>query len=330
MPRVSVIVPCYNEVETIGKLLDALARQTFPLQDIEVIIADGLSSDGTRGLIADYRRSDPSLEIRVIENPKRAIPCGLNLALEAARGDFIVRLDAHSIPYPDYLSLSTAALEAGVGENVGGVWEIRPSGNKWIARSIAAAAAHPIGVGDARYRSGGEAGEVDTVPFGAFRRAYLSQLGGYDESLLTNEDYELNVRIRKAGGRIWLDPRIRSIYFPRASLPLLARQYWRYGYWKARMLKKHPETIRWRQMAAILVLSLSGLAVLSIWFAGARPLLAAELILYGVLLVISGIQTGLKQRDLALVVGVPLAIATMHFSWGTAFLWSIAQSLVRR
>jgi GT2 family glycosyltransferase len=150
----------------------------------------------------------------------------------------------------------------------------------------------------------------------------IEKIGPYDESLLSNEDYEFNVRIRKAGGKVWLDPAIKTIYFARRSIKELARQYWRYGYWKAQMLRRYPETIRWRQLAALLVLSLAGLGFLSLLFPWARWILGLEILVYSGALLAAGLQVGLQKRDLALSLGVPLAIATMHFTWGTAFLWS--------
>ena len=324
MPKVSVIIPCYNEQATIGLLLDALYAQTFPRAEMEVVIADGFSTDGTRAAIAAWAKAHPDLPVRVVDNPRRIIPAGLNRAIAAARGEFIVRLDAHSVPAPDYIERSVAALEQGLGANVGGVWEITPGGKGWIARGIAAAASHPLGVGDARYRYASSAGEVDTVPFGAFRRSLIEQIGAYDESLLTNEDYEFNVRVRAAGGKVWLDPAIRSRYFARPTLAALAKQYWRYGFWKAKMLRRYPNTLRWRQaLPPLFVLAFIVLGVLGIFWKPALWLWMAQVGIYALALVAAGIQTAVTRRDPALAIGVPLAIATMHFAWGSAFLASL-------
>ena len=138
--------------------------------------------------------------------------------LENASNDVIIRLDAHSHPYPDYVTRTVSALEADVADNVGGLWEIKPGSDTWIARSIALAASHPLGVGDALYRHGKKAAYVETVPFGGFRRELWEKLGGFDETLLTNEDYEFNSRILKSGGKIWFDPEIRSVYYSRSTL----------------------------------------------------------------------------------------------------------------
>jgi glycosyltransferase involved in cell wall biosynthesis len=324
MPLVSVIVPCFNEQNTIRLLLEALYAQTYPRPQMEVILADGLSSDGTREQAALFQQEHPDLCVRIVDNPQRIIPAGLNRAIAAARGEFLVRLDAHSVPRPDYVARCVGALEQGLGDNVGGVWEIRPGGGGWQARSIAVAAAHPLGVGDARYRYTERAQLVDTVPFGAFRRTLVEKIGPFDESLLTNEDYEFNTRLRQAGGKVWLDPAIRSTYFARSSLQELTRQYWRYGFWKARMLRRYPGTVRWRQaLPPLFVLSLLVLPGLWILTPCAGWLFMIELASYALVLLAVGVQTALKMRGVGMIFGVPLAIASMHIAWGSAFLWSM-------
>ena len=259
---VSVIIPCYNEVATIVGLLEAISGQTYSLSNLEVIIADGGSSDGTQAAIRDFARERPELKIKLIDNRNRTIPAALNSAIRSARGSIIVRLDAHSEPSPDYIKHCLETLERTGAANVGGMWHIRPGRDNWIGRSIAAAAAHPIGAGDASYRIGGPEGEVDTVPFGAYRKEWLERIGPFDEQLLTNEDYEYNLRIRQAGGVIWFSPEIESRYYARSDLVNLAQQYLRYGYWKARMLMKHPRSIRLRQaIPPLIALTFIGLLV---------------------------------------------------------------------
>jgi len=207
---------------------------------------------------------------------------------------------------------------------VGGVWEIRAGAETWMAKSIAVAAAHPLGVGDALYRHAREAASVDTVPFGAWRRVLLDKVGGYDESLLTNEDYEFNTRIRQSGGKIWLDPSIRSIYFARSTFDALARQYFRYGFWKFKMLRRYPGTLRWRQaLPPVFVTSLIGCTILALVWPLFKWLLALELLAYFGILGLVALQLGFKRKEFFLVFGLPLAIAVMHIAWGSGFLWSI-------
>ncbi len=327
---VSIIVPCYNEETTIRHLLDSILAQTYPRAQMELIISDGLSTDRTRAVIAEFQMEYADLAVRVAQNSAQTIPSGLNQAIRESRGEIIIRLDAHSMPIPEYVERCVAAHESGKGDNVGGVWEIRAGANTWIAESISYAAAHPLGVGDAMYRLNAKAGAVDTVPFGSFRRTLIDRIGAFDETLLANEDYEFNTRVRESGGTVWLDPAIRSVYFSRSTLKKLASQYWRYGFWKLKMLKRYPHTLRWRQgLPPLFVLSLIVFLVLSLFVGFARTLLAAQLLIYFFALGLSGLKLAIEKRKGFLFIGLPLAIVTMHISWGAGFLWSFITSLLK-
>jgi succinoglycan biosynthesis protein ExoA len=330
MLLVSIIVPCYNEQSTIQLLLESIYTQSIQRSEIEVIIADGLSSDQTRDKVTEFQNSHPDLQIRIVDNHKKNIPAGLNCALAVAGGDYIVRLDAHSMPARDYVELCIADLKAGLGENVGGVWDIRPSRDSLVAKAIALAASHPFGVGDAKYRYGTEAGWVDTVPFGSFAKKTFQKYGLFDETLLTNEDYEFNSRIKKGGGRVWFNPAIRSIYFARSTLGELGNQYWRYGYWKWRMLRRYPETVKWRQaLPPLFVLSIITVVLLFPWFWLARVALLAELTGYILALTAGTMFFAREKMDWKSWFGMILAMITMHMSWGTGFLWSAVSSMFK-
>ena len=320
-PSVSVIIPCRNEEKTIHLVLDAIHAQTYPRELQQVVIADGFSEDRTREQIESFKTSHPDLVVMVVNNPKRIIPAGLNAAILASSGDLIVRMDAHSIPNPDYVALCVDALERNVAQNVGGVWDIQPGSNSWIARSIAAAAGNPLAVGDARYRFTDKAAYVDTVPYGSYKRELFNQIGLFDETLLANEDYELNTRIIQSGGKIWLDPKIRCVYFARSSLRALSQQYYGYGYWKFQMLKRYPETLRWRQaLPPAFILGLFLLLLAGIFWKPALILFAIALGLYLLVLLGVGIHMASKKSDILMIIGIPLAIITMHFSWGAGFI----------
>jgi glycosyltransferase involved in cell wall biosynthesis len=323
-PTVSIIVPCFNEENRIHFLLDAVFAQTYPRDLMDVTIADGHSTDHTRDVIASFQLEYPDLRLKVVDNHIRSIPAALNCAIHASSGEIILRLDAHSGPSQDYVERSVTALLAGKGENVGGIWNIRPGADTWVARSIAVAASHPVAVGDALYRHAKEAAHVDTVPFGAYRRTLIDRIGGYDESLLANEDYELNTRIRQSGGKIWLDPAISSVYFARSTLSALARQYNRYGFWKFKMLRRYPATLRWRQaLPPLFVASLIGLMLLIPIFPFFVWQLGFELLVYFGILGVLGFRQSIKRNEYFYILGMPMAIAVMHFAWGAGFLWSI-------
>ncbi len=330
LPFVSVIIPCYNEESTIRKLLEALRAQTYPLAKMEVVISDGLSTDATRDVITAFQKEHGDLSVRVVDNQARTIPSGVNQAIRESRGELFVRLDAHSMPIPEYVERCVEAHQTGKGDNVGGVWEIRPGAETWVAESISFAAAHPLGVGDAMYRLNAKAGAVDTVPFGSFRRELIQRIGAFDETLLSNEDYEFNTRVRESGGTVWLDPAIRSVYFSRSTFGKLAAQYWRYGFWKFKMLKRYPHTLRWRQaLPPVFVLILLTLSVLSLGAPIARYLLALQLFSYFFVLGLAGLKLAMKTRKGFLIWGLPLAIATMHIAWGAGFLWSGISSMFK-
>ena len=320
--RVSVVVPCRNEERSVQQLLEALRLQDWPIHD--VIVVDDASSDASAEVIEAYGRRHPDFPVRVVRSPPVGIPSAVNAGIRAAEGDVVIRLDAHSCPAPDYVRRALEALretEAGV---VGGVWEIAPGRAGVVAQAIAGAVAHPLGAGDAAYRTSRAAGErldVDTVPFGCFRKALWEQVGGFNERLLTNEDYEFNYRVRQSGERVVLDPRICSIYFARSTIGELARQYFRYGWWKAQMLKAHPRSLRWRQavpagfVAACAVLALSSPFVRpSAWS------LVALLGVYAAVVIGASVRISGGRRNWRILPILPAVFAVIHFSWGGGLL----------
>jgi len=320
---VSVVIPCYNEERFIGKALENLANQ-YDNNLYEIIVVDGLSMDGTREVINRFRCDWPETSVRILDNPQRHIPTALNIGVRAARGEIIARMDAHAVPSSGYVRRCVEVLANNPTGVVGMLCRVKPAANTLVARAIAVGVSHSFGIGNAKYRlEEGKTGEepVDTVAFPCFRKELWEDLGGFNEELLTNEDYDFNYRVRLSGGTVLLDRTEHCDYFARSTLSGLARQYFRYGQWKARMLKLHPRSIRGRHLvapvfvASILLLSLSG-----IWTSVALWLLGLELMVYITLALLLGWQRGYGILDgLALTLIMPLIFLIIHLSWGISF-----------
>ena len=310
LPALSVVIPARNEEATLPATLDSVLAQEYP-GPFEVIVADGSDTAATAELL---RRRYPS--VLVAPNPRRNTPAGLNAAVAAASGSVIVRCDAHSVLPPGYLRRAAETLERTGAANVGGLQ--LPVGASFFGRAAALAMASPLGSGGARYRAGGAAGPTDTVFLGAFRRDALEAVGGFDEGLIRNQDYELNWRLRRRGGTVWFDPALAVRYRPRDGLLALARQYFGYGRWKAAVLLRHPASLRPRHLAAPLLVA--GLAVsAALALAGApAPLAAALPLLYALALAGAALAAGARRRDPAAAL-LPVALAAMHLSWGAGF-----------
>jgi succinoglycan biosynthesis protein ExoA len=324
---VSVVIPSFNSGRYIGSVLENLAGQYDP-SCFEIIVVDGGSTDDTRQKVEDFVRGHGrEVRARLLENSAGTIPAGLNAGIAAARGEFVVRMDAHSVPSANYVRRCVELLAGDEAAVVGMPIRIRPGAETAAARAIALAVGHPFGIGDAKYRTaaGGGARFVDTVPFGAFRKSVWQEVGGFDEGLLTNEDYDFYYRVRQRGGRVLLDTAAHSEYFARGTFGALVSQYSRYGRWKAQMLKLHPRSARPRQMAApAFVVGLLGLPLLGLWLRPALWLWLAMLATYAALSLLFAARVALKKGEGAararLVPAVALAFLLVHVSWGCSFL----------
>lgn len=312
-PLVSVIMPVRNEAAFIARSLGAVLAQDYPPDRLEVLIADGMSSDDTLAII---RALPGSERVRIIPNPARKQAEGLNAAIPLARGEIIVRVDGHTIVAPDYVTACVAALQQTGAANVGGAMD--PVGVTAFGKAIAAAGKSPFAVPTAFHVSD-RAQYTDTVYMGAWPREIFDQVGGFDPDLLTNEDYEHNVRIRQAGGRIYLSPAIRSQYYGRQTLGALARQYYAYGVGKTQTLRQHPRSVRPRHLIAPLftagltagaLLALLHPILLALWLAG----IAA----YAALNLLSSLRVA-RRIGLSVAWRLPLVFATIHLAWGAGF-----------
>jgi glycosyltransferase involved in cell wall biosynthesis len=331
-PYVSIVIPCLNEEEFINQLLVSLSSQ-YDEGQFEIIVVDGHSTDRTLEVIAKFASGHPGINITVIDNKLKHIPVALNLGISRARGEIIVRMDAHSIPSANYIHRCVEVLsrQDRPSSVVGMPWKIQPSSASAVAQAIALAVSHPFGIGDAKYRLR-EAMEqsVDTVPFGAFRRDLWTRMGGFNEELLANEDYEFNYRVRKSGGQIQLDASAHSVYYARKTFKTLSQQYFRYGFWKAQMLKLFPESLRLRQLAApLMLLSIVLLVALAPFHWIARLALVVMVSSYAVLAAASAWQLSRRKRDFGLWLPIVSAFPIIHFSWGSGFFVGLFRSARR-
>ena len=275
--EVSVIIPVYNEEKYIESCIGSLINQTYPREKMEWIVIDGNSTDATVKLIEQYTDEYP---LRIITNPKRKTPISLNIGIKSSRGKYIVRFDAHATFLNDYIERCIYYLENTDADNVGGFVETKAEG--FIGNAIAKMLSSSFGVGASSFRTGTDAGYVDTVPFGAFRREVFETVGLFDEELLRSEDNDINARIRQHGGKVYLADDITSTYYCRDSIKGVLKQGIQNGNALFRTIRRNPKAMSLRHFVPFLFLmSLIILPLLSIWLLGVRWLLVSEMVLYG-------------------------------------------------
>ncbi len=310
-------MPVRNEAGHIRRSLDAVLAQDYPADCLEIIVADGLSTDGTRAMLDAYQAQHGNF--KVIDNPGQIVPTGLNAALRQAQGEIIVRVDGHCLIAPDYVRRCVDHLVRDVVEGVGG--PIETIGATSLARTIAAAMSTPFGVGDSAFRTRRTDNPlVDTIPFPAYTRAIIRRAGLYDEELIRNQDDEYNYRLRELGARLMLASDVRSEYYSRATVKALWRQYFQYGFWKVRVLQKHPRQMRRRQFVPpLFVAGLLGLSLLTLAAPGASAGLAVVAGAYALANIGASIWTAARQGWPHLG-RLPVVYAILHVSYGLGFL----------
>jgi glycosyltransferase involved in cell wall biosynthesis len=317
LPLVSVIMPIRNEMAFIERSLGAVLRQDYPAERMEVLIVDGLSEDGTREYVHAQQATFPSLYL--LDNPDRIAPTALNIGIRNAKGDVIVRVDGHCEISPDYIRRSVEHLLADGIDAVGG--PIETIGETEEAQAIALAMSSWFGVGGSAFRTIKDRPMlVETVAFPAYRRQTLLRLGPFDEELVRNQDDEYNYRLLAQGGKILLSPDITSRYYSRSNLRSLWRQYYQYGYWKVRVMQKHPRQMRWRQFVPpAFVASLIGTSVLGIIFRPFRFLFVVLVSLYSVADLLASMSTG-REKGMRYVPRLMIIHPILHLSYGLGFL----------
>jgi succinoglycan biosynthesis protein ExoA len=319
VPLVTVIIPVLNEADFINKSLSVVITQDYPTDRMEILVVDGGSTDGTPQIVQEIARTTP--HVKLLHNPKRIQAAAMNLGIQAAQGDIVIRVDGHTIIALDYVRKCVEYLCQGKADSIGGM--MRPVGTTYVGQGVALVTSSPFGIGGSKFHYSDHEQYVDTVYMGAYWREIFNKIGLYDETFRINEDYELNYRLRKAGGKILLSPAVKSTYTPRSSLTALWWQYFRYGRWKIRTLQKHPTSLKWRQIVSpLFVSSLLGSLLLALWWPYAWwcfALIAGFYLLAN--LVASTIAA--KRGGWRYLPVLPLVFAFIHIAWGLGFWYGI-------
>ena len=310
--EISVILPVLNEERYLEEAVAAILAQQYDGK-IEVILAVGPSHDKTLEIAQRLHISDP--RVVVVENPTGRTAAGLNLAIAASKYAIIVRVDGHAKIPSNYCQLVSEVLEKTGAVNVGGV--MAAEGHSLFERSVARAMRSPLGVGASRFHTGGGAAEVDTVYLGAFRKEALLAVGGFDERFTRAQDWELNFRLRQAGGVVYFDPRLVVTYRPRSTVKALAKQYFEYGRWRRVVSRRHKGTINYRYLAPPFTVAATTLSLLFGWLVS--PALLIPALVYAVFILIASAVIG---KSLGEILCLPTILLTMHISWGLGFLTS--------
>ena len=318
VPFVTLIMPIRNEAGFIARSLGAVLAQDYPHDRMEVLIADGMSTDGTRDVIVCLAQAYPGIRVTVLDNPGKIVPTGMNAALARAQGEMIVRVDGHTIVAPDYVRECIAALKRSGASNVGG--RMDPVSEGRVGQATALATSSQFGVGGARFHYSDREELVDTVYMGAWPRNVFDRIGLFDEELVRNQDDEFNYRLRSRGGKILLSPRIKSLYYNRSTNRDLWRQYLQYGYWKIRVMQKHPPQMRPRQFVPplfVFVLLISSLT--APFFATGKW----TFLLVAGFYLIANLAASIKLAKVCswrLLPLLPITFVILHVAYGVGFL----------
>lgn len=322
-PSVSIVMPVVNEERHLRESVARLLAQDYP-GELDIVIAVGPSRDRTHDVADALAREHP--RVRVVDNPSGRTPSGLNAAIGATTSDVVVRVDGHAMVPPDYVRVGVEHLQETGADNVGGI--MAAEGTTDVERAVARAMTSRFGVGGASFHIGGEPGPALTVYLGCFRRSALDRVGGYDESMVRAQDWEMNLRIRQTGGVVWFTPDMQVTYRPRGTFRALARQYHDYGRWRREVARRHPDTLSLRYLAAPAAVTgvAAGVALAVVGAATRQPLVAAVGLAaplgYAAANLLASAQSAASAPRLPWrsALRLPAVYATMHGAWGTGFL----------
>jgi glycosyltransferase involved in cell wall biosynthesis len=312
LPFVSVILPILNEEPYLRDAVLSILSQDY-LGNFEVVLAVGPSKDRTQEIADQLHQEDA--RVIVVSNPSGRTAAGLNAALNSATGTVVVRVDGHAQIPSNYISIAVELLTKTGAVNVGGM--MAAQGVTTFEKSVAGAMRSPLGVGASRFHTGGEAGEVDTVYLGVFKKDALLAIGGFDERFTRAQDWELNFRLRANGGKIYFDPRLQVTYRPRSTVGALAKQYFEYGRWRRAVSRRHKGTINYRYLAP--PIALSGFLLSLLMGSLLHPIFYLPAAIYLIFMALASISIA---RSIPQYIYLLAVIPTMHFAWGAGFLTS--------
>jgi len=317
---ISIICPTYNEEKYISRCIESMIAQDYPLQDMELLLIDGQSTDNTRKIIQPFANNYSF--IKLLDNPDKVVPHALNRGICEAKGNVIIRIDAHCVYPSNYISSLVKYLYELNADNVGGVWNTLPANDSTTCRAIAIASSHPFGVGNSKHKTGSKKIiETDTVPFGCYRRDVFEKIGMFDEELIRNQDDELNGRLINSEGKIYLIPDIVINYIARDSIEKMSKMYYQYGLFKPLVNKKlrKPATIR-QFFPAMFLSGLFWGGILSLFSFKIRLLYFFIIIIYWTIGIIVGIKSTNQYNDSKLIYYLPFTFFIIHLSYGWGYL----------
>lgn len=318
---ISVICPIYNEEKYISQFLDSILQQDYPKDHLEILLVDGMSKDKTRDIIAEYAEKYPCL--RLVDNPQQTVPYAMNNGIKNAKGDIIIRLDAHAEYPSNYFSVLVKKLNELEGaDNVGGVCITLPCNDTAVAVSIAECLSNKFGMGNSYFRVGAkEVMSVDTVPFGCFRKSLFDKIGLYDTDMIRNQDDELNGRIIKNGGKIYLLPDVEIKYFARDKISKVRKMFYQYGLYKPLGNKKlgAPATIRQFFPLLFVLFLVIGLTV-SLFFSILLPIYLGVIVLHLAIGIYEGLKSAMKTGRTGCTFIMPYIFLNMHICYGYGYL----------
>ena len=329
LQSVSIIIPCRNEKKFIGKCLDSILANNYPVEKMEIFVVDGMSTDGTRDIIIDYGKKYSF--IRLLDNSKRTTPVALNIGIKNSKNNIIIRMDAHATYKSDYILKCATFLEKYDADNIGGVWIVKSRENTIIGRGISAAMSSFFGSGDAYYKIGLERLKiVDTVPFGCYKKEVFDKIGLFNENLERSQDLEFNLRLKKAGGRIYLFPEIVGYYYQRSKLKEFAKHNFKDGIWVTYPLRFVKTPFRPRHYVPLLfVLMLIFLIIAGFFMKPFFYLLLILLSFYLIFLLYFSFKIFLAKKDPTLLISLPVVFLVRHLSYGFGELWGAVLLLIR-